>query len=171
MGSCPYHAELQSLGRCVKPGRSCGPPQNLTRGVTRLLIYYLGEDRGNAEAFAHVAINAGASLVIASGPHVLRGMQFYRGHLIAYSVGNFASYGDFATEGDLNMSVILRVTLSSAGRFERARIYPVQFTGEGRPVPGGGAIAFVARLATEDFGSSAARIRPSGVIRSPRASA
>ncbi len=133
--------------------------------------YYLGEDRGNAEAFAHMAINAGASLVIASGPHVLRGMQFYRGHLIAYSVGNFASHGDFATEGDLDMSVILRVTLSSAGRFERARIYPVQFTGEGRPVPGGGAIAFVARLATDDFGSSAARILPSGVIKPPRASA
>jgi poly-gamma-glutamate capsule biosynthesis protein CapA/YwtB (metallophosphatase superfamily) len=96
--------------------------------VTGREEYYLGEDRGNAEAFAHMAINAGASLVIASGPHVLRGMQFYQGHLIAYSVGNFASYGDFATEGDLDMSVILRVTLSSAGRFERARIYPVQFT-------------------------------------------
>jgi poly-gamma-glutamate capsule biosynthesis protein CapA/YwtB (metallophosphatase superfamily) len=139
--------------------------------VTGREEYYLGEDRGNPEAFAHMAINAGASLVIASGPHVLRGMQFYKGHLIAYSVGNFASYGDFATEGDLDLSVILRVTLSSAGRFEHARIYPIQFTAEGRPVPGGGAVAFVARLATEDFGSSAARIQPSGVIRSPGASA
>jgi poly-gamma-glutamate capsule biosynthesis protein CapA/YwtB (metallophosphatase superfamily) len=135
--------------------------------VTGREEYYLGEDRGNAEAFAHMAINAGASLVIASGPHVLRGMQFYRGHLIAYSVGNFASYGDFSTGGDLDMSVILHVTLSSAGRFESARIYPVQFTSAGRPVPGGGAIAFVARLATEDFGSSAARISPSGVISKP----
>jgi hypothetical protein len=167
MGSCPYHAELQSLGRCVKPGRSCGPPQNLTRGVTRLLIYYLGEDRGNAEAFAHMAIDTGASLVIASGPHVLRGMQFYKRHLIAYSVGNFASYGDFSTEGDLDMSVILHVTLSQAGRFEHAGIYPIRFTGEGRPVPGGGAIAFAAKLASEDFGSSAARILPSGVITPP----
>jgi hypothetical protein len=139
--------------------------------VTGREEYYLGEDRGNAEAFAHMAINAGASLVIASGPHVLRGMQFYQGHLIAYSVGNFASYGDFATEGDLDMSVILRITLSSAGRFERARIYPVQLTREGRPVPGGGAVAFVARLAAEDFGSSAARILPSGVIKPPTASA
>jgi poly-gamma-glutamate capsule biosynthesis protein CapA/YwtB (metallophosphatase superfamily) len=128
---------------------------------------YLGEDRGNAEAFAHMAIDAGASLVIASGPHVLRGMQFYKGHLIAYSLGNFASYGDFATEGDLDLSMILRVTLSSAGRFERARIYPVQFTGKGRPVPGGGAIPFVARLGAEDFGSSAAHILASGVIKAP----
>jgi poly-gamma-glutamate capsule biosynthesis protein CapA/YwtB (metallophosphatase superfamily) len=128
---------------------------------------YLGEDRGDPEAFAHMAIDAGASVVIASGPHVLRGMQFYKGHLIAYSLGNFASYGDFATEGDLDLSMILRVTLSSAGRFERARMYPVQFTGKGQPVPGGGAIPFVARLAAEDFGSSAAHILPSGVIKAP----
>jgi len=126
---------------------------------------FLGEDRGNPEAFAHMAIDAGASLVIASGPHVLRGMQFYHGHLIAYSLGNFAGYHNFAIDGDLTMSAILRVTLSSSGRFEQARLYPVQLAGAGRPVPGGGAISFVAGLSSADFGASAARIRPSGVIR------
>jgi Bacterial capsule synthesis protein PGA_cap len=125
---------------------------------------YLGEDRGNAEAFAHMAIDAGASLVIASGPHVLRGMQFYKGHLIAYSLGNFAGYGNFASGGDRNLSAILRVTLSSAGRFERGRLYPVLLSGQGRPVPGGGTTAFVAQLSTQDFGSSAAQISSSGVI-------
>jgi hypothetical protein len=128
---------------------------------------FLGEDRGNAEAFAHMAIDAGASLVIGSGPHVLRGMQFYKHHLIAYSMGNFAGYGDFATEGNFAMSMILHVTLSPAGRFKRARIYPVQFGGEGQPVPGGGAIGFTARLSAEDFGTSAAHILPSGVVRAP----
>ena len=101
--------------------------------VTGREEYYLGEDRGNPEAFAHMAIDAGASLVIASGPHVLRGMQFYKGHLIAYSLGNFAGYGNFATAGDLDVSVILHVTLTATGRFEGARIYPIQFTGTGRP--------------------------------------
>ena len=48
--------------------------------------YYVGEDRGNARAFAHMAVNNGADLVIASGPHVLRGMEFYRHRLIAYSL-------------------------------------------------------------------------------------
>jgi len=37
-------------------------------------------------------IDAGASIVIGHGPHVLRGMEFYKGHLIAYSLGNFAGY-------------------------------------------------------------------------------
>ena len=135
--------------------------------VTGREEYYLGEDRGNPEAFAHMAIDAGASLVIASGPHVLRGLQFYKGHLIAYSLGNFAGYGNFATGGDLGVSVILHVTLSAAGRFQSARIYPIQFTSSGRPVPGGGGIAFTDRLGSADFGSSAARILPSGVIKAP----
>jgi Bacterial capsule synthesis protein PGA_cap len=135
--------------------------------VTGREEYYLGEDRGNPEAFAHMAIDAGASLVLASGPHVLRGMQFYKGHLIAYSLGNFAGYGNFATDGDLDLSIILHVTLSSTGQFESARIYPIQFTGTGRPVPGGTGVAFTARLSAADFGSSAARILPSGAIKAP----
>ena len=125
--------------------------------------YYLGEDRGNAEAFAHMAIDAGASLVIASGPHVLRGMQFYQGHLIAYSLGNFVGYNNFGMTGNLDMSAILHVTLSPDGRFVRARVYPVQFIGQGQPVPGGGSVAFIAQLSAEDFGPTAARILPSGV--------
>ncbi len=126
---------------------------------------YLGEDRGNPEAFAHMAIDAGASLVIASGPHVLRGLQFYHGHLIAYSLGHFAGYGNFSIHGNLAMSAILRVRLSSSGRFEQGRLYPVRLAGAGRPVPGGGAVSFAARLSSADFGASAARIQPSGVIR------
>jgi hypothetical protein len=94
-------------------------------------------------------------------------MQFYRHRLIAYSLGNFASYNEFATNGDLDMSVILHVTLSATGAFEHARIYPVQFTGQGQPVPGGGAISFVSHLSAQDFGASAARILPSGVIKAP----
>jgi hypothetical protein len=135
--------------------------------VTGQEEYFLGEDRGNPEAFAQMAIQAGASLVIASGPHVLRGMQFYRHHLIAYSLGNFASYYNFATDGDLRMSVILHVTLSATGAFDSARIYPVQFSGQGQPLPGGGAISFVSQLSAQDFGASAARILPSGIITAP----
>ena len=85
--------------------------------VTGQEEYYVGEDRGNPEAFAHAAINDGANMVIASGPHVLRGMEFYKGDLIDYSMGNFAGFGNFATGGDLSLSGILRVTLDGHGQF------------------------------------------------------
>ena len=128
---------------------------------------FLGEDRGNPQAFAKMAIDAGASLVIASGPHVLRGMEFYHHHLIAYSLGNFAGYGNFATEGVLNLSAILRVRLSATGRFERAHLFPVQFADKGQPVPGGGTISFVSRLSAGDFGRRAARFSRTGRITPP----
>jgi len=88
--------------------------------------------------------------------------------LIAYSLGNFAGYGNFSIHGTMTMSAILRVTLSSSGRFERARLDPVPVRRTGRPVPGGGAISLVARLSSADFGASAARVRSSGVITPAR---
>src|SRR6202042_2488936 len=104
--------------------------------VTGREEHYLGEDRGNPEAFAHQAIDAGASLVIASGPHVLRGMQFYRGHLITYSLGNFAGYAKWGAGGNLPLGAILHGPLPTSGRFERARLSPLQLSGQGQPIPG-----------------------------------
>ena len=40
--------------------------------------WFLGENRGNSIAFAHAVVRAGADLVVGRGPHVLRGMEWYR---------------------------------------------------------------------------------------------
>jgi poly-gamma-glutamate capsule biosynthesis protein CapA/YwtB (metallophosphatase superfamily) len=40
-------------------------------------------------AFAHAAIDAGATLVIGHHPHVIQSSEAYRGGLIFYSLGNF----------------------------------------------------------------------------------
>jgi Bacterial capsule synthesis protein PGA_cap len=134
--------------------------------VTGQEEYYVGEDRGNAEAFAHAAINDGANLVIASGPHVLRGMEFYKGDLIDYSMGNFAGYGNFATDGDLSLSGILRVTLDGRGHFLSARFISTILDSNGRPSvdPTGQAARFVAQLSGEDFGAAAADLSTTGAI-------
>ena len=131
--------------------------------------FFDGEDRGNAHAFAHMAIEAGADLVIASGPHVLRGMEFFHRHLIAYSLGNFAGYQDYSIEGILGIAGILRVTLAQDGSFVSARLVPIRLVGAGRPEPdpSGAAIHLVAALSREDFGPRAARISPSGTIHQP----
>jgi hypothetical protein len=128
---------------------------------------YVGEDRGNPEAFAHMAIDAGASLVLASGPHVLRGMQFYNGHLIAYSLGNFAGYSNFGTDGDLDLSTILHVTLSGTGQFKQAQLDPIELNSEDHPSPGGDSTSFIAQLSQDDFGSTAARISSAGAVQAP----
>ena len=78
--------------------------------------FYLGENRGDARAFAHAVIDAGASIVLGSGPHVIRGVERYRGRLIAYSLGDFVGYHTLAGGGVLDDSAILRVTLAPGGR-------------------------------------------------------
>ena len=47
------------------------------------------EPRGDLRNWAHAVVDAGANIVVGHGPHVFRGMEFYRGTLIAYSLGNF----------------------------------------------------------------------------------
>jgi poly-gamma-glutamate capsule biosynthesis protein CapA/YwtB (metallophosphatase superfamily) len=128
---------------------------------------YLGEDRGNAEKFAHMAVRAGADLVIASGPHVLRGMQFYRHRLIAYSLGNFANFHNFGGGGVLSDSGVLHVTLTSSGRLRFAQLRSVHLSSTGQAEPGGDSIAVVRQLSQEDFGHHAARLSRHGVITRP----
>ncbi len=94
---------------------------------------YLGENRGNVVAFSHAVVDAGADLVIGHGPHVLRGMEWYRGRLIAYSLGNFAGYKVFALGGPLSLSGILRVTLRGDGGFDSGTLVPTRLVGAGVP--------------------------------------
>ncbi len=130
---------------------------------------YVGEDRGNPEAFAHAAIDDGAALVLASGPHVLRGMEYYHGHLIAYSLGDFANYNNFSTSGTLDLSGILKVTLHADGSFGGAHFTSVVLSGEGQPSldPSDAAAQFVNQLSQADFGADAAVIGANGDLAPP----
>lgn len=118
--------------------------------------------------FAHAAVDAGADAVLGAGPHVLRGIEFYQGKPIAYSLGNFATYGKFnLSKNELRRSAVLEITLASDGTFASGKIKPVRLAGEGTPEPGGEAIAFVQELSGADFGDRAANIADDGAITPP----
>ena len=85
---------------------------------------------------AHTAIDAGADLVIGHHPHVLQGFEWYKGHLIAYSLGNFVFDQDFLSTFP---SVILR-TIFEGDRLIDARIIPLVLD-RYQPVPVAGAAA------------------------------
>ncbi len=128
---------------------------------------YLGERRGDSIAFSRGVVDAGADLVLGHGPHVMRGMEFYRGRLIAYSLGNFATYRGLSTAGVLALSGVLQITLAGDGRFVSGRLRPAFVTASGAPTPGGAAIEHVRALSRQDFGASAPRIDDAGRIRPP----
>lgn len=129
--------------------------------------YFLGQDRGDSIAFTHGVIDAGADLVMGSGPHVLRGFQWYHGHLIAYSLGNFCGYYTVGLDAYTSISAILHVTLNAQGQFVRGSITPLQLVGAGTPQvdPNRTAITYVNALSDDDFaGNGAVHISAAGDI-------
>lgn len=132
--------------------------------------YFLGENRGNVKAFSRAAIDAGADLVVGHGPHVLRGMEFYKGRLIAYSLGNFLGWKAFSLSGASGVSGVLQVTLRADGRFVSGALKPTVLVGSGAPQPGGDGVSRVATLSRDDFGRTAARVSADGTIRPPGSS-
>ena len=108
-----------------------------------------GEYRGNSRHFARVAIDAGADLVLGSGPHVLRGLELYKNRLVAYSLGNLAGWHNFGTGGRSSLSALITVAVGPAGRFYLARITSYTLDGAGVPHAdrGRGAVKLMRSLA------------------------
>lgn len=130
---------------------------------------YLGEERGDLRKFTHAMIDAGADLLIGHGPHVVRGMEVYRGRLIAYSLGNFATYGKFQLAGPTSWTLILEAELGADGALVGGRIHPAL-----QIKPGGPrldqyrtVIPVVRQLSLDDFGASAVRVSDDGTISAP----
>jgi hypothetical protein len=96
---------------------------------------FVGENRGNSIRFAHAAIDAGADMVIGHGPHVLRALELYNDHLIAYSLGNFLTYGNINVKGVSGVTCVLEASIDEAsGKFLSGRIIPVVQHAPGVPV-------------------------------------
>ncbi|MCB9677447.1 MAG: CapA family protein [Alphaproteobacteria bacterium] len=126
-----------------------------------------GEKRGDVKALAHAAIDAGADLVIGHGPHVLRGMEVYRGRLVAYSMGNFVGFRQFGTQGGFGgTSAILDAELAGNGVLVSARIHPMALDDEGvpHPDPSGAAWEQIRELTAADFPQTGVKIGPDGTL-------
>jgi capsule synthesis protein PGA_cap len=129
-----------------------------------------GENRGDTRAFAHGVVGAGADLVLGSGPHVVRGIERYRGRLIAYSLGNFLGYRTFSTGGVLSLSGLLGVRVSDRGVPLGGRWHSIRLTGAGVPRRDRSrrSARFVRTLSRQDFGRRAYPMSRTGKLRSAR---
>lgn len=127
---------------------------------------YAGEQRGNLPAFARAVIDAGADLVLGHGPHVLRGMEIYKDRLIAFSLGNFCTYGWFKLEAETALTAILEVKIGADGKFISGKIHNARQEGRGIPVLDntGDSIRKVRDLSIADFGTNAPNIAADGTI-------
>lgn len=70
-------------------------------------------DRGNPVAFARAAFEAGATLVIGHGPHVLRAAAWHGDdRLVFYSLGNLITYGPFNNAEPINRGAVACVDIA-----------------------------------------------------------
>lgn len=125
---------------------------------------YYGEPRGDVVRFARMAVDAGADLLIGHGPHVVRAMERYNDRLIAYSLGNFATYYGISVAGIKGVAPILVATLDGDGRFVEANVVStVQLRPDGPSIdPQNRAFRLLENLSFEDFGEPGLEFMPDG---------
>ena len=125
---------------------------------------YYGEPRGDVAFFARCMIDAGADFVFGHGPHVVRGIERYKDRLIAYSLGNFATYYGISVDGIKGLAPILLATLDGAGRFLEGRIVStVQIRPDGPTIDRRNrALNLIRGLSFEDFGDPGLAFLPDG---------
>ena len=125
---------------------------------------YYGEPRGDVVLFARRMVDAGADLVIGHGPHVVRAAELYKERLIAYSLGNFATYYGISVAGIKGIAPILETTLDGDGRFVEGEIVStVQLRPDGPSIdPQQRALNLMRGLSIEDFDQTGLRFESDG---------
>jgi hypothetical protein len=125
---------------------------------------YFGEMRGDVVKFSRMMVDSGADLVVGHGPHVVRGAERYKDRLIAYSLGNFATYYGISVDGVKGVAPILQVELDQQGRFVSGQIYStIQLRPDGPSIdPAQQALALMRELSLEDFSTPGIRFETDG---------
>jgi len=134
--------------------------------VTGKREIFLGEDRGNVYEFAHEVIDAGADIVFGHGPHVPRAIELYKNKIIAYSLGNFCTYGKFSLSGPQGIAPMLKVYIDKYGNFVKGNIYSFRQINGGFPVPDYelNAVKIIKELTEKDFPDSQLLIYDNGYV-------
>jgi hypothetical protein len=97
---------------------------------------------------------------------VVRPLEIYNDRLIAYSLGNFATYYGISVEGIRGIAPILLATLDDEGRFVTGRIEPtIQRRPAGpAPDPARGVIELLQTLTTAAFPSGRLQLADDGSL-------
>jgi poly-gamma-glutamate capsule biosynthesis protein CapA/YwtB (metallophosphatase superfamily) len=118
----------------VRPGTAFGHESQVRADVAVakktadvvLVSFHWGRERtvelrDYQRKLGHAAIDAGAAAVIGHHPHVLQGIERYRGGVILYSLGNFV-FGSYSRAAA--RSVVARFSLRR-GRVHALELYPI----------------------------------------------
>ena len=170
------YKEIESLIRAVKQKADLafvffhgGAEGDTALHVTRQKEMFFTENRGNVYEMAHKCIDAGADMVIGSGPHVARAVELYKNKLIAYSLGNFATYGKVSLRGPMGLAPVLKVHLAKNGDFLNGQIISTKQIALDPSTPkidtNQNVVKIMRELTETDFPETNIRILPDGAIK------
>lgn len=172
----PDHRDMDSAQRIIEllnglcdiviVSVHAGAEGEKNRHVTRQTELFYEEDRGNVFAFAHKMVDAGADVILGHGPHVTRAIELYKGRLIAYSLGNFCTYGRFNLKSHNGIAPVLRLKIDKNGEFIEGSLIPVFQKPKKGPSfdPKNQAINDIIELTAQDFPQTNLSIDKSGKI-------
>lgn len=127
---------------------------------------FCGENRGSIRELAHFCIDEGADVVYGHGPHVLRAVEVYKGHFIAYSLGNFCTPYGINLRGISGYAPVVTIRVLADGTFVDGQIHSfIQQRGAG-PLPDAQNLVAkeMKRLTELDVPETPIRISATGVI-------
>jgi poly-gamma-glutamate capsule biosynthesis protein CapA/YwtB (metallophosphatase superfamily) len=165
-GAAAIVKKLDSLADVVIVGFHGGAEGAQHQHVPRRDEIYYGENRGNVYGFARAMIDAGADIVFGHGPHVTRAIDVYKDRFIAYSLGNFCTYGGINVSGVNGLAPIVKVYTNPQGQFLKAHITATRQVHRGNVEidTAGRVIERIQTLTREDFPESALIIRDDGWV-------
>jgi poly-gamma-glutamate capsule biosynthesis protein CapA/YwtB (metallophosphatase superfamily) len=111
-------------------------------------------------------VDAGADVILGHGPHVPRALEVYKNKLIAYSLGNFCTYGMFNLNGTSGYAPLLEFQVNGNGDFLNGKIISFLQKGEGGPKLdlNNAAARLIQQLSKEDIPESKLQISDSGIL-------
>ncbi len=157
---------LDSLCDIVIVAMHAGAEGSKFTHVTKQSELFYDEDRGNVYAFAHLAVDCGADVVLGHGPHVTRAVELYKDRFIAYSLGNFCTYARFNLKGENGVAPLIKISVTKEGAFLKAQVFSIKQIGEGGPLIDEAATALqqIIALSRSDFPDGLLRIDGDGTI-------
>ncbi|MHB1205442.1 MAG: CapA family protein, partial [Rhodospirillaceae bacterium] len=185
-GFAPSDDDLNAMEAAIKEARKTADVVAVTMHI------HWGDleaiDPEGKQLITRAAIDAGADIVLGHGPHVVNGIEFYKGKPIIYSMGNFAFQFDFGAytffptsattikrlmgNERLFEAMMVRMILSPQGKFKRMELLPLGLTKDGDPhfVAGDGANSVLDRVKalSEPFGTAIKREAWYAVVDLPK---
>jgi hypothetical protein len=144
-------------------GEGVGVGERSEGGEVRTRVQY----RRHIIRLARHLVDRGADLVAGFGAHHVRAMEWHKGRLIAYCLGNGVTWGPFNLSPPNPLALVLEVTFDGRGAIASARAHPfrMRYPGVPRPDPASGVFAHLRRVSEEDLPASATHVDADGFLR------